>query len=742
MMKKEQCNPNVLLIFAFAFLISIGCDAKTIDTDSAAAIASRMLNVPRFKLKKVRATLNHSKRNNVVRNINSNTDALHIFTPESGSGFVIVAGDDAVKPILGYSATGHVCEEMPPSMQGWLHEMCEQIELAKKNNISPSNEVARQWKAPSIGTIMKEMETAQWGQHEPFYDDCPYDGDKQCLTGCVPTSFAILMKYYEYPLSRKNVIHPYTTKTEHIYVDERRIRDDYHWDEMLMDYRDGYSSRQGRYVANLMADIGAAFKVDYGSKTTSGYMGLFDVFSYFDFNPGTLELKENYSLTEWNSKIKNQLRQSQPVWYRGADISTDEGHAFILDGYTNRDYYRINWGWDGNFNGYYTLDALTPDDYDYSSGQSACFGVIPMDLCPNTVTVGTRSYRNLDSAILEAVPNNGEPTVVTISSENLFEDNIYIDDRQHVVLKTKSGVAPIVNLASFIKNDGILRIEDDISFFNYHPHNNIIVNNGTLIIDNGQFNNLPLDDNDNDTRKCILANEDSQTTISGGFFNSFYNTLLLRGNAEISGGHFFGQGNCEVLSNYNKKGLLTIKGGVFTNSCFSTNTDTDYRRAIWTDTDTNTKITGGEFVSPHQVMCFNGNATIDNAAIKSSSNEYGCSIFSGATVIINSCSLLASEMLYQSNGSNLICRGGIYSNYVDNMFIDSGYECVSNTDPTTRANYPFMVQKIGATKVEVIQSESKGQTIYSPLGYSIPKKIKGFNLIRRKDGSTHKVLVK
>ena len=35
---------------------------------------------------------------------------------------------------------------------------------------------------------------------------------------------------------------------------------------------------------------------------------------------------------------------------------------FVLDGYTDSDYFSVNWGWGGYSNGYYKLNALEPAD--------------------------------------------------------------------------------------------------------------------------------------------------------------------------------------------------------------------------------------------------------------------------------------------------------------------------------------------------------------------------------------------
>ena len=45
----------------------------------------------------------------------------YVFNHADGHGFVIVAGDDAVQPILGYSTQGSFSyDDMPPALRTWL----------------------------------------------------------------------------------------------------------------------------------------------------------------------------------------------------------------------------------------------------------------------------------------------------------------------------------------------------------------------------------------------------------------------------------------------------------------------------------------------------------------------------------------------------------------------------------------------------------------------------------------------
>ena len=71
---------------------------------------------------------------------------FYIFATENNDGFVIIAGDDRVVPILGYSNTnGFSVDSMPENLKWWLDGYVRQIEYAIENNIESSDEIKQQW---------------------------------------------------------------------------------------------------------------------------------------------------------------------------------------------------------------------------------------------------------------------------------------------------------------------------------------------------------------------------------------------------------------------------------------------------------------------------------------------------------------------------------------------------------------------------------------------------------------------
>lgn len=118
--------------------------------------------------------------------------------------------------------------------------------------------------------------------------------------------------------------------------------------------------------------MASSYDIPSGLKTYMGYDKKARIIS-----------RNGYSTFEWNALMKGELDNSRPIIYAG--FSVRSGHAFVLDGYTDQDYYRVNWGWGGYCDGYFLLTALDPEgqgaggsEGGYNTSQTAVIGIQKM----------------------------------------------------------------------------------------------------------------------------------------------------------------------------------------------------------------------------------------------------------------------------------------------------------------------------------------------------------------------------
>ena len=321
----------------------------------------------------------------------NNSPAYYVFNKVGGNGFVIVSGDDIIKPILAYSYVNsfHV-ENMPDNLRAWMAYYREQINWAREENIVSDEETIWAWErlrdeidsAKNSEEVL--IETALWDQTAPYNLLCPTINGTQAPTGCVATALAIVMKYNRWPDQGSGMTFQYTTK-QYKQTLSATYNIVYDWDNMLNKYEKGnYSTEQAEAVSQLMYHCGVFSEMDYTPRSSGALTlpAMGGMVRYMKYDKSmTLQSREWYTEAEWNSLLKKELDAGRLIIYGGSN-NKEEGHQFVLDGYKQNDYH-VNWGWGGTANGYYSLSALDPDSQGvggntgggFTVGQDAVIGV-------------------------------------------------------------------------------------------------------------------------------------------------------------------------------------------------------------------------------------------------------------------------------------------------------------------------------------------------------------------------------
>ena len=312
--------------------------------------------------------------------------AYYVFDNVAGGGFVIVAGDDVASPVLGYSFTEEFPEgTLPPNVQGWLDGLREEINAARRDGVLPEEAVTRAWQDTKSGDVVVELETARWDQGDPYNQLCPLSRNKRTYTGCTATALAIIMRYHQWPERGTGTLPAYVTTTNSLTIPAQKLGHTYDWGNMPLDYSRSYTQAQAQAVATLMRDCGYMLESDYGTDADGGTAAYVDavlrVAEYMDYDKAILcVMRDSYNSSEWYELMQAELDSRRPVLYTGS--SEDAGHAFVLDGYTTNNYYSVNWGWSGLYNGYFLLSALDPEGQgagggsgSYNNGQVAVIGI-------------------------------------------------------------------------------------------------------------------------------------------------------------------------------------------------------------------------------------------------------------------------------------------------------------------------------------------------------------------------------
>ena len=301
----------------------------------------------------------------------SPSDAYYVFNNDAG-GFVIIAGDDAVTPVLGYTSTGSFdAENLPDGLKDLLKSYERQIAALGDNY------VANQTATRAGFTGEKLLNTAKWNQGNPFNKYTP----NNYVTGCVATAGAIVMKHHGYP-AKGTGSHSYTWNGK---TWTANFEHDYDWANMPAKY-DGTNDAAFDGVARLMADLGVAVEMQYNKDGSGAYIGnlVTALQKYYGYSKlSHLMAIEDVGAEAWNGRLREEIDANRPVLYAASDPAGG-GHAFVIDGYKDESF-SVNWGWGGYCDGFYQIGALNPKSAGkptgdkYNVGQSAVFGMEPSD---------------------------------------------------------------------------------------------------------------------------------------------------------------------------------------------------------------------------------------------------------------------------------------------------------------------------------------------------------------------------
>lgn len=300
--------------------------------------------------------------------------AVYLFRQDGE--YLIVAGDDCAPAVLGY---GQATDgEMAPAMRYWLDEYARQIEYARAH-FAPA--VAAKVPAADDKAPIDPKVTTTWNQSAPFNNDCPTVSGTRCVTGCVATAMAQVIKYHNYP-ARGTGRHSYSWNGQTLTFD---YETDFDWNSMRDVYTSEATAEQNAAVAKLMYACGVSVNMKYGTGASSAtsFAVPSAMIENFGYDKGIRYMvRDYYGLEEWQDIVYDNLKDYGPIQYSGQNA--DGGHSFVCDGYSKDGYFHINWGWGGMSDGYFLLTALTPGSQGiggsssgYNFGQDIIAAVCP-----------------------------------------------------------------------------------------------------------------------------------------------------------------------------------------------------------------------------------------------------------------------------------------------------------------------------------------------------------------------------
>ena len=274
----------------------------------------------------------------------------YVFNDDTGKGFVVVAGDDKMGEVLAYSHEASIdMANLNPEAR-YLFDSYRQVyeELGNNKTLTTRAETATK-ATDDVQPLLK----SKWGQ------DYPYSKQTQYVTGCVATAVAQVMYYHKWPAQGKGQ-ESYKVTFDNTVRSADFTKSHYDWDNMLPDYnRRNVTTKQEDAVALLMNDVGIATNMQYTDRVsgTQSYMAERALRNYFDYD-AALVTRFDEGEDNFIEIVKKELRNGFPLYISG-DSRSGGGHAWVCDGFDKEDKFHMNFGWNGQADGYYSLATLS-----------------------------------------------------------------------------------------------------------------------------------------------------------------------------------------------------------------------------------------------------------------------------------------------------------------------------------------------------------------------------------------------
>ena len=303
-------------------------------------------------------------------------------------GYIVVSADDRISPILAYSTqaefsdkvnNANILSEILTADLSYRMQYAEimpetianryrnEWDIILQNRTRPR---LQQWppegSSPTNGWIR-----TTWNQTAPYNALCPMDNvtNHRSVAGCPAVAMGQIVNYYE---TINGIVFSDADAYHHNYGGNNYWIDN---DSTAFGFP-SFSALNGyletamhhyRYQEDITNTDKAAVIFGCAIAATqifgSAGSGTFSVNQAMDayqrFNFTGMELLTAAD-TNVNNRIAQNMMEARPVHYAIVTPANDAGHNVVVDGYNTDEFFHVNFGWGGQYNGWYLLPSEMP----------------------------------------------------------------------------------------------------------------------------------------------------------------------------------------------------------------------------------------------------------------------------------------------------------------------------------------------------------------------------------------------
>jgi hypothetical protein len=375
---KQRLSIYSLVLFFMVF--NYQANSEPVDYYAALTVARNKMNIPEM----VKDQENHFTGND--------SRILFYLFDLDPVGYIAVTADNDLPPVITYSynsSAGDLNDENNVLIQlltADIQNRFENISLMTYNAIQENrnswNELLQaglgsnpskkfqQWPPEGTTSTGGWLET-NWTQSPPYNNFCPMDPvtNQRSVAGCPATAMAQIVNYYEvlngtFFTDEDDYHHAYAGRNywiddDHDSLDFLSFPDmNAHLDTLAQCYSENGTIKNSGKAALTFACGVAAHQV-YTSQV-SGTFGVNQaLMAYQRFGFTDVSFFDQYDTTVFATLAQNMM-DARPAHLAVVDPGWTMGHNVVVDGYNTDEYYHLNFGWGGSYNGWYLLPEEIP----------------------------------------------------------------------------------------------------------------------------------------------------------------------------------------------------------------------------------------------------------------------------------------------------------------------------------------------------------------------------------------------
>ena len=457
-------NLKFSILLALVVMVAGSVSAKSVDETTARTVATRFYAM-KFDLAPESLISTIAYTAPTLRGENGSAPCFYVINFNS-DGFVIVAGDDRVKPILAFSDEGaFVAENMPDNIRFFLDGYTEEIQYTIDNQQQINETALQQWDqllsdtsmVPKAGNVIVGplLGSNKWNQTKFYNDLCPEDDSGNsaygghAAVGCGALVMGQVMRYWHFPTTGTGS-HSYTSNNYGPLSANFAVTT-YHYESMPNQLTaSNHPDSCVEAVATLLYHCGVAVNMNYGpSASVCNSNRIVSALSNYFRYPATVQYIErgSTSSTTWLNYLKGELDEGAPFMYGGS--GNYGGHVWTCDGYRDDDYFHFNWGWGGQQNGYFLITNCS--SYGFNSNHAIIIGIRGPELPAATEELKTENIKVFPN------PSNGM-VYVRAESQQLQELQVFDLSGRMLLQQNISETESSIDLSGYNAGTYILRL--------------------------------------------------------------------------------------------------------------------------------------------------------------------------------------------------------------------------------------------------------------------------------------------